>query len=93
MEGVAFRQPDLREIVNSTDLLVRSIDDDFDALLERVKNEADAPSVDLLGIRREVAIADTLVSTGSAAIHAVASPFVVYEPVDVVSAVAVEREP
>jgi hypothetical protein len=68
--GVAFRQPDLREIVNSTDLLVRSIDDDFDALLERVKNEADAPSVDLLGIRREVAIADTLVSTGSAAIHA-----------------------
>ena len=35
-----------------------------------VKNEADAPSVDLLVIRREVAIADTLVSTGSAAIHA-----------------------
>jgi hypothetical protein len=61
---------DLREIVNSTDLLVRSIDDDFDALLERVKNEADAPSVDLLVIRRQVAIADTLVSTGSAAIHA-----------------------
>jgi hypothetical protein len=57
--GVAsqLQVPDaLKRAVNETDLFVRSIDESFDALLERLRQEAQDPAVDLLGIRREIVL-------------------------------------
>jgi hypothetical protein len=50
----------LETAVDATNELVREIDDDFDQVLDLIRQESWDPAVDLLGIRRVVAIQDTL---------------------------------
>jgi hypothetical protein len=72
--GVAYRQNELRDIIHQTDLLVRSIDDDFDDIRQRSQQEAESPTVDLLGIRREIVASITATSRVSASLSAVRIP-------------------
>jgi hypothetical protein len=66
--GSAYRQNELPDVINQTDLLARSIDKDFDEIHELLKRQAESPDVDLLGIRREIAASISATSTVTASL-------------------------
>jgi hypothetical protein len=60
------KRTELKDVIDSSDLLARSIDQDLGEILKLLVDEAEDPAVDLLGIRREIVASDSFRVTDAA---------------------------